>query len=250
MLIERAKRKMMLHRKIFLKAQSTEMARRLLYIGGGLVVLATVVLLLIYLPVIRTELHYQLVTKRSFDGATDTIIASPHHAPEAPTVPQKPSAQVFIPPDTDFSIIIPKIGANASVRKDVDPYDPKAYHKALQQGIAHARGTSVPPQKGDTFLFAHSSENFYNAGKYNTVFYLLNKLTIGDRFYIVYENNVYVYRVTQTRAVTADAVQYLQNTTTGHTATLMTCWPPGTDAHRLLIIGTRERVEPLETLQA
>jgi hypothetical protein len=39
-------------------------------------------------------------------------------------------------------------------------------------GVAHAKGT-VFPHKGNIYLFAHSTDNWWNVGRYNAVFYLL-----------------------------------------------------------------------------
>jgi sortase A len=96
-------------------------------------------------------------------------------------------------------------------------------------------------EKGNTFLFAHSSDNFYTANHYNTVFYLLHKLENGDQFFIVYDDIVYKYIVSGTQEVSPDAVQYLEtNSDDIQTATLMTCWPPGTTSKRLLVFGELE----------
>jgi LPXTG-site transpeptidase (sortase) family protein len=145
---------------------------------------------------------------------------------------------VVAPVDNAFSIIVPKIGANAKVIEDVDPYNSAEYQLALTKGVAHARGTSFPGQGGNTFLFAHSSDNFYNANRYNSVFYLLHKLELGDAFYIIKDGVVYKYEVSATSVVSADAIEFLEDLggETEH-ATLMTCWPPGTTLKRLVVVG-------------
>jgi sortase A len=146
-------------------------------------------------------------------------------------------AEYIQPIDSEFSIVIPKIGANAKVIPNVDPYDSQEYQQKLTQGVAHAKGTVFPGQVGNTFLFAHSSENFYEASKYNSIFYLLEKLTKGDYFYIAYQNVIYKYEVTEKKIVGADEIKYLQKIENGPTATLMTCWPAGTTFKRLIVVG-------------
>jgi len=143
---------------------------------------------------------------------------------------------VIIAEDPLFSIVVPKIGANSKVISDVDPYDSKIYQVALTKGVAHAKGTSYPGEPGNSFFFAHSSDNFYNANRYNSVFYLLNKLENGDNFYLVYENWVYKYEVTEKSIVKADAVEYMSESSK-KIATLMTCWPAGTTISRLVVVG-------------
>jgi sortase A len=144
----------------------------------------------------------------------------------------------IVPIDKEFGIVIPKLGANARVIANVDPYDGKAYQYALTKGVAHARGTSVPGAIGNIFLFAHSSENFYDALQYNSVFYLINKLEDGDKIYLYYHDNKFVYTVTGKKFVNSKDVSYLRGESLKVTLTLMTCWPPGTNSKRLLIFAS------------
>lgn len=144
----------------------------------------------------------------------------------------------IVPIDKTFGIVIPKLGANARIIANVDPYDSKAYQYALTRGVAHARGTSVPGAMGNIFLFAHSSENFYNALRYNAVFYLLPKLAVGDKILLYYHSVKFTYTVTGKKFVSSKDVSYLQGESLKSTLTLMTCWPPGTTNQRLLIFAS------------
>jgi len=40
----------------------------------------------------------------------------------------------------------------------------------LQKGIAHAQGSVFPGMQGNIYLFAHSTDNWWNVGRYNAVF--------------------------------------------------------------------------------
>lgn len=137
-------------------------------------------------------------------------------------------------PDPDFSIIVPKIRAAAKVVRNVDPYNSSVYQRALTQGVAHAKGTAFPGEGRNIFLFSHSSVNFFEASRYNSIFYLLHKLEIGDEIIVYYEGEPHTYQVTSKKTVAPDAVEYLQAGKT-EKLTLMTCWPPGTTFKRLLI---------------
>lgn len=142
------------------------------------------------------------------------------------------------PVDTQFGIVIPKLGANAKVIPDVDPYNSRAYQVALTQGVAHAKGSSVPGVPGNVFLFSHSSVNFYEASRYNSVFYLLTKMEEGDEIDLYYQGTKYTYAVTTKQIVASTAVQYLKAMQKDRqTVTLMTCWPPGTTYKRLIVIA-------------
>ena len=139
--------------------------------------------------------------------------------------------------DKEFSLIVPKIGANSKVVPDVDPYNSQVYQRELTKGVAHAKGTVYPGQVGNSFYFAHSSDNFYNANRYNSVFYLLNKLEKDDLFYFVYKEEIFKYKVLQVKIVSADSIDYLKGTTERKLVTLMTCWPAGTTLQRLVVVG-------------
>lgn len=147
------------------------------------------------------------------------------------------TSKKIIPIDTTFGIVIPRLGANARIVANVDPFDSAAYQQALTRGVAHARGTAFPGTKGDVFLFAHSSEDFYHALQYNSVFYLLNKLKAGDEILLYYQNNTFVYVVTDSIFVNPKDISYLTGDQTKQTLTLMTCWPPGTNIQRLLVFA-------------
>ena len=148
-----------------------------------------------------------------------------------------PKKQVIVPVDKEFGIVIPKILANAKVVDKVDPYNSKEYQWALTKGVAHAAGTAYPGHVGNTFIFAHSSTDWYIANRYNSVFYLLHKLEKGDEIDLYYQGQKYTYEVSDKRLAGAKDVQYLSNNSKDNTSvlTLMTCWPPGTTLKRLII---------------
>ncbi|MBI2641430.1 sortase [Candidatus Roizmanbacteria bacterium] len=147
--------------------------------------------------------------------------------------------EYLIPEDPNFSIVIPKIHANARVLSNIDPSEEKTYLEALQKGVAHAAGTAFPGENSHVFLFAHSTDYFWNVGSYNAVFYLLNKLEKGDEVNLFYKGQRYLYRVSGTRVVNPDQVEYLTRKSNSEFLTLQTCWPLGTTLKRLLIFATR-----------
>ncbi len=198
--------------------------------GAGILALGVVVAILIFFPSLREEARYRFVMSRQ-DSTSKQVTLLPDAASEEGSI---------VPVNGDFAIVIPKIGANAPVVADVDPYDEVIYRHALHDGIAHAMGTKYPGEPGNTFLFAHSSDDFITGGRYNAVFYLISKLEPGDRFSIAYQGDLYEYRVFDTKTVPADDVKYLNALSEENTVTLMTCWPAGTDYRRLLVFGVLE----------
>lgn len=140
------------------------------------------------------------------------------------------------PVDRQFGIVIEKIGVNAPVVADVAVSDESAYQEALKHGVAHAASSSYPSKEpGNVYLFAHSSLNFWELGKYAQVFNLLRKLETGDRVHIFYEGSDFEYRVIgkqiykgfNTYALTRPVIEPL--------LTLQTCDPPGTILNRLVV---------------
>ncbi len=147
--------------------------------------------------------------------------------------------EILTPVDPNFSIVIPKIGANAKVLSNIDASDENIYLDALNKGVAHTLGTSFPGEGGHIFLFAHSTDYFWNISSYNAIFYLLYKLEKNDEVNIFYKGQRYVYRVIGQEVVDPSQVQYLTRKTNREFLTLQTCWPPGTTLKRLLIFAVR-----------
>jgi sortase A len=144
-----------------------------------------------------------------------------------------------VPKDPQFSIVVPKIGANAKIIANVDAAEEEVYLNALNKGVAHTLGTAFPGEGGHVFLFAHSTDYFWNVGSYNAIFYLLNKLEIKDEINIYYKGQRYVYQVIGKQVVDPSKVEYLTRKTNKEFLTLQTCWPPGTTLKRLLVFATR-----------
>lgn len=174
------------------------------------------------------EVHYL------FRSAEDKAAVPPAKV----ETPATEYSEDYLPKDSSFGIVIPKIGANASVIANVDPYNESDYRSALTRGVAHANGTMYPGDIGRMFLFAHSSENAWFASRYNAIFYLLPKLENGDPIYVYHNNTRYTYFVTGSQVVAGDALEYLEyQGSTNKELVLMTCWPAGTTLQRYLVFA-------------
>jgi LPXTG-site transpeptidase (sortase) family protein len=146
--------------------------------------------------------------------------------------------QILVPPDPSFSILIPKIGASSRVFPNVDPENKDAYLSVLKNGVAHAKGSVFPGLPGNTYLFAHSADNWWDVGHYNAVFYTLNNLSENDEIVVFFENQRYNYKVTQKVISSPENTTYLTSQQDGpHRLVLQTCWPPGTTWQRLYILA-------------
>lgn len=147
--------------------------------------------------------------------------------------------EALVPEDPNFSIIIPKIGANAKIIPDIDASNESIYLDALNKGVAQVLGTAFPGEGGHIFLFAHSTDYFWNVGTYNAIFYLLYKLEANDEVDLFFKGQRYVYRVIDKKIVDPSEVVYLTRKTNKEFLTLQTCWPPGTTLKRLLVFAVR-----------
>lgn len=156
----------------------------------------------------------------------------------ADLLPAPPPITV-VPANTDFGIIIEKIDVNSPVVGDVNSAIYKEYIAALANGVAHARGTAYPGSKdavnNNVFLFAHSAINPIEAKRYNSVFYLLRKVEVGDRVITFYKGRRYDYIVYDKRVVEATDTKYITNVSKEPILTLQTCDPPGSSLRRLIV---------------
>lgn len=190
-------------------------------------------------PALYYEAHFRIAQARGIRY----VVASPasSNIPNTSNTPNFPNSneRVLLPKDTDFSIVIPKIGASAKIFPNVDPSNENDFVPILQQGVAHAKGTVFPGMKGNIYLFAHSTDNFWNIGRYNAVFYLLKDLSFGDEVIIFFENRRHNYVVTDSKIVEAEEVSLLVDSqkVNDERLILQTCWPPGTTWKRLIVLA-------------
>lgn len=143
-----------------------------------------------------------------------------------------------VAPTANPEIIIPKINVEIPVDYAQTSTNENVIENALESGIVHYPNTAEPGQNGNAAFFGHSSNNIFNKGKYKFAFVLLHTLQNGDTFYLTKNGTVYVYKVIQREIVDPSDVGVL-DPIAGQTATatLITCDPPGTSLHRLVVVG-------------
>ena len=219
-------------------ATGNKLSLVLMLFGGGCILLSVIIFFLTFSSVIKEEIKYAfLKPEKDTEVVIEQKPLKESTSEEKDTTPKT----IITPVDPYFSIVIPKIGANSKVIENVDPNNEQEYQWQLSKGVAHAKGTAIPGSPGNSFLFAHSAGNFYQANQYNAVFYLLNKLEKGDTIYTVYYKQKYTYKITDIKVVDPSEVKYLKNISEKPILTLMTCTPAGTTISRLIV--TAELVE-------
>ncbi len=208
-----------------MKAVSSKTIRK---IGGFLLLFGLLLGLIQYFPVIKAEVNYWVKSWRSTESTTVALSAE--------QTDEDDSQEYIIPENKDFGLVIPAIGVNVAVIPQIDPFDSREYQPALSKGVAHVKDTALPHQGSNTVIFAHSSDSFYNANRYNAVFYLMNKLEQGDKLYLAYQDKLYEYEVRQKAIVAPEEINYMSSSEEPR-LTLITCWPPGTTLRRMVVVA-------------
>ena len=226
-------------------------------VGNFLVLLSLYGMVSTFGPVFYQEVAFRVHEQQ---GVTYAIAdeSTPKNAPvvEQPkslfsSIGQGAKIEYLRPVDSDFGIVIPKIGANARIIANVDPGNYDAYMQALKEGVAHAAGTALPGQDGENknvYLFAHSTDYPWNVGRYNAIFYLLKELSVGDEIDVFYHGQRFIYIVSDKKTVSDNDVDFLIKPTREEQLTLQTCWPPGTTLERLLIFAKPKPIIPTPAL--
>ncbi len=136
----------------------------------------------------------------------------------APTPAASPPAQ---PPSLKGArIIIPIIRVDAPIVEGDD-------WETLKRGVGHHIGSGLPGQAGNMVLAAHNDV-------YGAIFKDLGNLQEGDLVLIDTPERTYRYRVKTIRIVSPKETSVM-DPTAEPTLTLITCYPPLVDTHRLVV---------------
>ncbi len=141
-------------------------------------------------------------------------------------------------------IIIPKINLNVPVVYDEPSFDEKRIQGALERGVVHYGSTAIPGQKGNNVIVGHSSNNWWSSGKFKFAFVLLNKLEIGDTFFLHHNSQRFTYEVIGKRIVEPTDLSVTDQNVSQPLVTLVTCDPPGTSWKRLVVQAKQINPDP------
>lgn len=204
-------------------------------IGAGLIAFALLGVGFSLAPIVRSELAYWRLDKNkaAHEQSIEKFMAM--QTVDRVLAVQDEAKSYGV--NSYFSVVIPKIEAQATIQANVDPGNEKEYAVALERGVAHSKGTYFPGQGKLVYLFAHSTNSPFNAVRLNAVFYLLRKLEPNDEIIVYFADAKYVYRVREIVVTQADDVSWLTGDYGAETLILQTCTPPGTTWKRLLVIA-------------
>lgn len=123
---------------------------------------------------------------------------------------------------------IPKINIKLPIYHGVD-------ESVLQVAIGHIPGSSLPVGGKGTHTVISGHRGLPSARLFTDI----DKLSVGDSFYIQVLDETLTYEVDQIRTVLPDELQNLTIDPDEDYCTLVTCTPYGVNTHRLLVRGHR-----------
>lgn len=130
------------------------------------------------------------------------------------------------PQDTPY-LKIPKIGVNQSIN-----------NKSVDYGVYHEPQSYKPASGGTVILFGHRT-------LHGSPFLNLDKLQAGDKIYMEWPGiGNAEYSVSNWTIVDAS---YMMSVDQGNKLFLITCYPLGSDAQRLIIEANFSSLSPLQT---
>ena len=130
--------------------------------------------------------------------------------------------------DVMGSIEIPKIGTQSPIYEGTS-------EEVLQKGIGWLTGTSLPVGGPST----HTVLSGHRGLPTSRLFTDLDKLEVGDEFYIRNLSEILAYKVTEIQIVEPSDSSALNIVEGEDKATLLTCHPYMVNSHRLLVTGDR-----------
>ncbi len=114
--------------------------------------------------------------------------------------------------------------------------------EVLKIGAGHLQGTSIPVGGKSTHAVIAAHSGLSTARLFSD----LEKVQLGDVFYINFLSDSLVYKVDQINIVEPDDTSKLYIEKDKDYCTLVTCTPYGINSHRLLVRGVRSKKENIE----
>lgn len=228
---------------------------------AGRQIVASIIILIIGFLALNWSAYYQIAQSKwaEYTGANLQVDQTMEHLADTTTPTangalqtsgdvdiqkhQIPQLDLEVMP-IDNRLVIPRIKQNIPIvkvsSKNLINHDWNALEKemqdALREGVIHYPGTSFPGQHGNAVITGHSSYFPWDLGRFKDVFALLHQMKVGDRIITYYDQEKYIYEVTEIKVVLPTNVDVLKQTTDDR-LTLITCTPVGTNLKRLIVIA-------------
>lgn len=131
---------------------------------------------------------------------------------------------------------------NIRITPNIDSYDEEVYNQYLKLGLAHFKGTPLPGDGGNSFIYGHSAVESFFSNHQNlpeTIFSKLSNIDIGEEVDIKKDDNILKYIVRSKKIVSPEDFSILETQNNKETITMMTCWPLGIGTKRLIVVAER-----------
>jgi LPXTG-site transpeptidase (sortase) family protein len=135
-----------------------------------------------------------------------------------------------------FAITIPSVGIyDLSIVRPTD-YSPEGLLAPLTNGVGHL--FSFPGGGGKIMVYGHSSSYPWDTSEFTKIFRKINEANVGDKVYVTYNGQLYVYKVTFEETIPAEDTSRFTDDGSGEELILYTCWPPDSITQRYLVHAT------------
>ncbi len=129
---------------------------------------------------------------------------------------------------SSYFVSIPKLKIENAIVSTVDT--------DLSSHLVHFPGTAIPPNKGTSAIFGHSTlPQLYDSKNYKTIFANIHQLKIGDNIIVSSNNTLYTYKISDMLITDPEDTSYLAQKYDASYLDIVTCTPPGTTWKRLVI---------------
>lgn len=170
------------------------------------------------------DLNEKLYSSRTFDASNENA---------------RSSIDLLKKFDIIAYINIPKINVKLPIYEGVNS-------KILEQGIGHIPQTSIPCGGINTHAVLSGHSGLSSAKLFDNI----DKLEKDDVFYITYLNETLKYKVTDINRVLPDETGKIKIEEGKDLVTLVTCIPKYVNTHRLLVTGSRVKLDNDEEKKA
>jgi LPXTG-site transpeptidase (sortase) family protein len=140
-------------------------------------------------------------------------------------------------------LTIGSIGIDSiQISPNVESQEEEVYNQYLKDGLAHFKGTPLPGDGGNSFIYGHSAvSSFFDNHKNlpETIFSRLDGIDIGQSVKVEKESEILEYTVRSKKIVDPEDFSILETQNNKETITMMTCWPLGIGTKRLIVVAER-----------
>lgn len=186
------------------------------------------------LPVFAKESSLAVEEAGPSAAATEVVTPTPTPTPD--------------PASLSYHIEIKKLDLYQKVSPNVDANDESEYSVALEEGVAHAKGSAFPGQNKMVYIFGHSTDSIWNVATYNAVFYQVKDLVADDVITLYHGEKLYHYKVINKEVIQSTDVDFVNNKINQDILLLQTCWPPGTSWQRIFVTAIPISTDEAEAL--